>query len=206
MKPLQTQRERTLRLLENQGIMRLSELKADGIHPPTLARLVAEGVVVRSARGLYELADANFDLSHDLAEMAKRVPKGVVCLVSALKFHEITLHNTGSVWLAIGERDRKPKIDHPSVRFLRFGAKALTEGVEEHRIDGVAVKIFNPAKSVVDCFRYRKVVGLAIALEAMRMALRSRKTTAGAIADYAARLRVWSVIRPYLETAAADDT
>lgn len=109
--------------------------------------------------------------------------------------------------MAIGERDRKPKIEHLSVRFVHFGAKALTEGVEAHKIDGVPVKIFNPAKSVVDCFRYRKTIGLGVAMVAMRLALRSGKATpAAAIADYAARLRIWSVIRPYLENAAADDT
>ena len=201
-----TQRDRTLHLLESHGIMRLSELKAHGIHPPTLTRLVDEGAIVRSSRGVYQLADANVELAHDLAEMAKRVPKGVICLISALQFHEITLQNARSVWMAIGERDRKPKMDYPPVRFVRFGAKALTAGVEEHRIDGVPVKIFNPAKSVVDCFRYRNTVGLAVAMEALRMALRSRKATPAAISDYAANLRIWSVIRPYLESAAADET
>jgi predicted transcriptional regulator of viral defense system len=202
----QTQRDRTLVLLESHGIMRLTELKEHGIHPPTLTRLVDEGVIVRSSRGIYQRADASIDLAHDLAGMAKRVPKGVICLISALQFHEITLQNARSVWMAIGERNRQPKIDYPPVRFVRFGAKALTAGVEEHRIDGVPVKIFNPAKSVVDCFRYRKAVGLSVAMEALRMVLRSRKATPAAIADYAASLRIWSVIRPYLESAAADDT
>ena len=202
----QTQRDRTLHLLESHGIMRLTELKEHGIHPPTLTRLVDEGVIVRSSRGVYQRADANVELAHDLAGIAKRVPKGVICLISALQFHEITLQNARSVWMAIGERDRQPKIDYPPVRFVRFGAKALTAGVGEHRIDGVPVKIFNPAKSVVDCFRYRKAVGLSVAMEALRMALRSRKATPAAIAEYAATLRIWSVIRPYLESAAADDT
>ena len=185
--------------------MRLSELMAQGIHPPTLARLVEQDIVARPSRGLYELADAEVDLNHSLAEMAKRVPRGVVCLISALQFHEITLQMPSSVWMAIGEKDHKPRIDRPSARFVRFGEKALTRGLETHVIDAVPVRIFEPAKSVVDCFRYRRLVGLDVALEALRMALRSRKATPDAIARHGKALRIWSVLRPYLESAAADE-
>jgi predicted transcriptional regulator of viral defense system len=200
-----SQRQTALELLEHHGIMRLSELVAHGIHPPTLARLVEEGVVLRPSRGLYECADAEIDLAHDLAEMAKRVPRGVICLISALQFHEITLQMPRSIWVAIGEKDRKPRIAHPPARFVRFGTHALASGVEPHIIDCVPVRIFDPAKTVVDCFRYRDTVGLDVALESLRMALRSRKATPDAIADYARDLRIWSVLRPYLESAVADE-
>jgi predicted transcriptional regulator of viral defense system len=202
---LQTQRDRALALLERHGIMRLSELKTAGVHPPTLSRLVEEGLIVRSSRGIYQRADADIAFHHSLAEMAKRVPKGVVCLISALQYHDITLQSPRVIWMAIGEKDRKPRIDYPPIRFVRFGRKALAAGIQTQRIDAVPVKIFDPAKTVVDCFRYRKLIGLDVALEALRMALRRNKATPAAIARYATDLRVWSVMRPYLESLAADD-
>ncbi len=200
-----TQRSRAVGLLRRRGIMRLTELRARGIHPPTLSRLVEEGEVVRPGRGLYELADAEVSLGHSLAEVAVRVPKGVICLVSALHYHEITLQNPRSVWVAIGEHVHKPKVPHLAVRFLHFGDTALAAGVETVVIDGVKVRMFSAAKSVVDCFRYRRIVGLDVALEALRLALRSKKATPDQIAKLAKALRIWTVIRPYLESVAADD-
>ena len=198
-------RDLVLQLLGRQGIMRLSDLKAEGVHAQTISRLVAEGTVIRTSRGLYELANADIGISHSFAEMAKRVPKGVICLISALQFHEITLQAPRSVWVAIGEKDRKPKISHVATKFVRFGGKALSVGVKTYAIDFVPVRIFDPAKTVVDCFRYRRTVGLDVALEALRLALSERKTTPGEIADYARQLRIWSVMRPYLESVAAHD-
>jgi predicted transcriptional regulator of viral defense system len=200
-----TQRERVLQLLGRHGILRLSELKAHGVHAPTLSRLVEEGLILRSSRGLYQLSDADVDIPHSLAEMAKRAPRGVVCLISALQYHEITLQSPRSVWMAIGARDRKPKISNVSVRFVRFGEKAMATGVTIHTIDLVPVPIFDPAKTVVDCFRFRGTVGLDVALESLRMVLRSRKATLDQIAATAKELRIWTVIRPYLESIAADD-
>jgi predicted transcriptional regulator of viral defense system len=199
------QKKLALKLLKRHGTMRLSDLMAHGIHPPTLARLVAQEVLAQPSRGLYELADAEVELNHGLAEIAKRVPRGVICLISALHFHQITLQMPSSVGVAIGARDRKPRIDRPSARFVRFGERALTSGVKIHVIDSVRVRIFDPAKTVVDCFRYRRTVGLDVSLEALRMALRSRKATPDAIARYARVLRIWSVLRPYLESTVADE-
>jgi predicted transcriptional regulator of viral defense system len=201
-----TQRDRTIDLLRHNGIMRLTDLRAHGIHAPTLSRMVEEGEIARRGRGLYELTDAEITLGHSLAEIAVRVPKGIICLISALSFHEITLQSPKSIWIAIGEKDRKPRIGHLAVRVLHFGDAALRSGVQTVRIDGVAVKIFSPAKTVVDCFRYRRVVGLDVALEALRLALRSRKATPDDIVRFAKALRIWSVLRPYLESVVADDT
>ncbi len=200
-----TQRDRTIDLLRHNGIMRLTELRAHGIHAPTLSRMVEEGEIARRGRGLYELTDAEITLSHSLAEIAVRVPKGIICLISALAYHEITLQSPKSIWLAIGEKDRKPRIDHLTVRVLHFGDAALRSGVQTVKIDGVAVKIFSPAKTIVDCFRYRRIVGLDVALEALRLALRSRKATPDDIVRFAKALRIWSVLRPYLESVVADD-
>lgn len=200
-----TQRDLAVSLIERHGIMRLSDLKDHGVNPATLARLVEEGILQRPSRGLYELADADIEAAHNLAEVAKRVPKGVICLISALQFHEITLQLPRSVWIAIGSKDRKPAIDYPPLRVVRFGEKALTLGVETHTIDSVPVRIFDPAKSIVDCFRFRNTVGLDVALEVLRMGWRSRKAKPDDIVRYAQELRIWSVVRPYLESVVADE-
>jgi len=200
-----TQRDLAVSLIERHGIMRLSDLKDYGVNPATLARLVEEGILQKPSRGLYELADADIEAAHNLAEVAKRVPKGVICLISALQFHEITLQLPRSVWVAIGSKDRKPAIDYPPIRVVRFGEKALMLGVETHTIDSVPVRIFDPAKSIVDCFRFRNTVGLDVALEALRMGWRARKAKPDDIVRYAQALRIWSVVRPYLESVVADE-
>jgi predicted transcriptional regulator of viral defense system len=200
-----SQRKSALALLERYGIMRLSDFAAQGVDPPTLARLVAEGLVTRPSRGLYELAGAPFELSHSLAEVAKRVPKGVICLISALQYHNITLQSPSSVWLAIGIKDRKPAISYPPIRIVRFGDRAFNTGIGTYIIDKVPVRITEPARTVVDCFRYRTTVGLDVALEALRMAIRSKKATPDQIAAQARTLRIWSVVRPYLEGLVADE-
>lgn len=201
-----TQRDRTRALLRANGIMRLTDLKAHGIHAPALSRMVEEGEITRPARGLYELTDAEVSLSHSLAEIAVRVPKAIICLVSAAAYHDITLQSPRSVWLAIGESDRKPKVTHVATRVLHFGEAALQLGVDTVKIDGVPVKIFSPAKTVVDCFRYRRIVGLDVALEVLRMTLRAKKAAPDEIVQLAKALRIWSVLRPYLESVVADDT
>ena len=200
-----TQRDLAVNLIRRHGIMRQSEMTNCGVNPATLARLVKDGILHRPSRGLYELADAEIGISHSLAKVAKRVPNGVICLVSALQFHDITLQVPRSVWIAIGSKDRKSALKYPPTRVVRFNRKALTLGAEIQIIDSVPVKIFDPAKSIVDSFRFRNAVGLDVALEALRMGWRSRKATPDDIANYAQALRIWSVVRPYLESVVADD-
>ena len=130
--------------------MRLSDLKSHGVNPATLSRLVEKGVLHRPSRGLCELVDADIEISHSFAEVAKRVPKAVICLISALQFYDITLQLSRSVWIAIRSKDRKPAMDYPPIRVVRFGEDALTYGVETHTIDSVPVRIFDPAKSIVE--------------------------------------------------------
>ncbi|MDR3495117.1 MAG: hypothetical protein P4L82_11000 [Ancalomicrobiaceae bacterium] len=135
-------------------MLRLKEFVAEGIGPEVLARLVREAAVVRPARGLYQLPDAQVETSHTLAEAAVLVPKGVVCLTTALQFHDLTLQMPSAVWMAIDRAAWRPKIDYPPIRFVRFTGSALTEGVERHRIENVDVPITDPARTIVDCFRY----------------------------------------------------
>ena len=207
-----TQRERALSLLEREGMARLSELKKEGITAATLARMRDQGLVLQLSRGLYQLPDVAGDTNHALAEAAKLIPKGVVCLVSALAFHELTDTIPRNVWMAIGPKDRSPARTQPPLRIVRFGEKVLHAGIEEHRIEGVAVRIYGVAKTVVDLFRYRQSAGtryknspgINLALEGLREALRRRKTTPAEIAEYASKGGVWKVVQPYLEAMTAN--
>ena len=184
--------------------MRRSELGDAGVHPETLSRLVEDGILIRVTRGLYQLTDAETTAAHHLAEVAKLMPKGIICLVSALQFHDLTLQMPSRAWVAIGAKARKPKIEYPAIRVVRFGGLALSLGVEVHSIDGVSVPIFNPAKTVVDCFRFRKHVGFDMALEGLHSVMRSEKAKPAEIVQYARDTRIWSILRPCLESVVAD--
>jgi predicted transcriptional regulator of viral defense system len=163
-----------------------------------------DGDIVRLGRGLYQLSDAPLDAQHTLAEAAKRVPKGVVCLVSALAYHGLTDQLPRKVWLAIGNKDWAPKSDQPPIRIVRFTEALLTDSVQTHTIEGVTVKVFGVAKTVADCFRHRRAVGLSVALEGLQEVLRQRKAKPGEIARHAERGGVASVMRPYLEALTAN--
>ena len=182
-------------------MLRLRDFVAEGIGPETLARLVRDQAVVRPARGLYQLPGMQAEAAHTLAEAAILVPKGVVCLISALQFHELTLHMPSAVWMAIERTSWRPRVNYPPLRFVRFSGAAMTEGVGRSRIEGVEVSITNPARTVVDCFRYRGKVGLDVALEGLREGLRRRLYRADDLWHYARSARVWSVMRPYVEAS-----
>ena len=171
---------------------------------PLAGRMERDGEVLRLARGLYQLPDAELDANHSLAETAKRVPKAVVCLVSALAFHGLTDQLPRHVWLAIGHKDWAPKPDGAPVRVVRFTASLLHDDVETHLIEGVPVKIFGITKTIADCFRYRSKIGLSVAIEGLQEVLRQRKDSAGEIANQAERGGVGTVIRPYLEALTAN--
>lgn len=204
MSSTSAQRLRALDLLKTRGMLRLKDFVAEGISPETLARLVREEAVVRPARGLYQLPDAHVDAAHTLAEAAVLVPKGVVCLTSALQYHDLTLQMPSAVWMAIDRGAWRPKIDYPPIRFVRFTGSALTEGVERHRIENVDVPITDPARTIVDCFRYRTKIGLDVAMEGLREGLRRRRCMPDQLWRYARKARVWSVMRPYVEAMVSD--
>ena len=199
-----SQRQIAHALLESRGIVRLAELRAAGVTAATVSRMERDGEIVRLARGLYQLPDAPLDAHHSLAEAAKRLPRGVVCLVSALAFHGLTDQLPKRVWMAIGKSDWAPKADDLPIRVVRFTDRLLAESVAIHGIEGVSVKVFGVAKTVADCFRHRSKIGLAIAIEGLQEALRQRKTTPAEIARQAARGGVSTVIRPYLEALTAN--
>ena len=199
-----TQRDLARELLRKRGMIRLFEFKDAGITAATISRMHADGDVVRLARGLYQLPDAAIDANHSPAEAAKRVPKGVICLVSALAFHGLTDQLPRAVWMAIGAKDWAPKEGSPQIRIVRFTEPLLKEDVITERIEGVSVKIFGVAKTIADCFRHRRTVGQSVALEGLQEALRQRKAAPAEIARSAERGNVATIIRPYLEALTAN--
>jgi predicted transcriptional regulator of viral defense system len=208
----QTQQDHALSLLKRRGMARISELSKEGITRATVARMLQKGLVHQLSRGLYQLPGAPTDANSSLAEAAKRVPRGVICLVSALAYHELTDTIPHSVWMAIGPKDRRPRASQPPLQIVRFRGKLLDHGIEKHTIEGVTVRIYDPAKTVVDLFRYRQTAGkrykhspgLNLALEGLREALRQRKATPAKIAEYAAEAGIWKVVQPYLEAMTAN--
>lgn len=189
-----------LALARQLGLLRPRDLARYGIAREYLSRLVAQGRLVRVGRGLYMLPDAALTEHHSLAEAAKCVPDGVVCLLSALRFHELTSQAPFEVWMAIPPTARTPNLETPPLRIVRFSGRALTEGIEEHLIEGALVRVYNPAKTVADCFKFRNKIGLDVALEALRETWRARRATMDELWRYAEVCRMTTVMRPYLES------
>ena len=192
--------ERLLELIRSAGVFRARDLEQEGFSRKQLSRLHARGLVEQVGRGLYRVPDAEISENQTLVEAARRVPHGVLCLLSALRFHEMTTQNPFEVWLAIGRKDRLPKVDHPPLRTVRFSGAALTEGIEEHVLQGVPVRVYKPAKTVADCFKYRNKIGLDVAIEALRDGVEKRLATFDDLWKYAKICRVSNVMRPYLES------
>jgi predicted transcriptional regulator of viral defense system len=192
------QRDQVLHLLEGGSIMRLSEFRERGITAATLSRLEREGAVTRLARGLYQLPSATLESHHTLAEAAKLVPRGVVCLVSALAFHELTDQIPAAVWLAIAQREWRPQVQYPPMHFARYPASQLSPGVEWHKIEGVRVPVFSVAKTIADLFRHRKAVGISVAVEGLKGALERRRASPAEIAQFAKDAGAWEAMEPYM--------
>lgn len=203
LRPVPTLGQRALRYLREAGIARSRDLVAHGVTRAALQRLVENAAVVRVGRGLYALAGTDLGEKQSLAEAALAVPAGVVCLLSALQFHGLTTQNPTSVWMAIGHKARAPAGDKGvSLRVVRFSGAALLTGITEHRVGGVTIKLYGPAKTVADCFKFRHLVGHDVAMEALRDCLRERRATIDEIWTAARVDRVANLIRPYLEALA----
>jgi len=189
-----------LTLLNQRGALRPRDLKAFGISPNHLWWLYHLGRIERVARGLYVPILADVTEQHTLVEASLRVPHGVVCLLSALQFHGLTMQNPHAVWLAIEGRTRKPCEPRLPLRLVRFSGEAFSAGVETHVIEGVNVRVYNPAKTVADCFKYRNKLGLDVALETLRDTWRQHRATMDELLHYSRICRVANVMRPYLES------
>lgn len=197
-----TNAEKVLALARKRGILRARDLVAKGIPRVTLSRLERAGRLDRIGRGLYSLSDTDVSEHHALAAASRRVPQGVVCLLSALRFHGMTTQQPFEVWMAVDRKARRPASGHPPLRIVRFAVAALTEGVQTHRIDGVLVRVTNPARTVADCFRYRNKIGVDVAIEALRDYRRLRKGPVDALVRAAQVRRAAGIMRPYLEALA----
>jgi predicted transcriptional regulator of viral defense system len=189
-----------LELARRTSAVRPRDLKALAIPQNYLWVLHRRGLLERVGRGMYAARKSPATENHSLAEAAKRVSHGIVCLLSALRFHEMTTQLPHEVWLAIGVKARRPKSDTLALRVVTFSGKALTSGVEEHTIEGVRVRVYGSAKTVADCFKYRNKIGLDVALEALRDCRKQRRATMDELWRYAKVCRVASVMRPYLES------
>jgi predicted transcriptional regulator of viral defense system len=195
-----TEAEELVRLTAELGAFRLRDARARGIHPEVVYRSLRAGRLERVDRGLYRSADAMVTENHGLVLAAQAVPAGIVCLLSALQFHELTTQLPSEVWVAIDRRAARPRFQGLPLRILRFSGAALSLGVEEHVLEGVTVRVYSAAKTVVDCFRYRNTVGLDVAMEALRDCRRQSKSTPAELWEIARATRIGSVIRPYIES------
>ena len=183
-------------------IVRPKDVEARGSARENLLRLYRRGVLTRTARGVYVLTEAPVTEHHSLAVAAKQVPRGVICLLSALQFHDLTTQTPHEVWMALDVKARRPVISWPPLRVARFSGEALAAGVEHYVIEGVPAKVYSAAKTVADCFKYRNKIGVDVAIEALRDALRHKKATVDQINRFAKICRVAKVMRAYLESIA----
>lgn len=182
--------------------MRPREVEAIGIAREYLLRLLRKGAVERAGRGVYRLSQEPVSEHHSLATVAKRVPHGTICLLSALVFHEMTTQIPREIWIAVAPGTRDPQIDKLKLRVFRFSKLALSAGRQRHEIEGVDVSIYSPAKTIADCFRFRNRIGLDVALEALRLGVGKRKASITDIRKFASICRVSKVIQPYLDSLA----
>ena len=188
-----------IKVIRKMGLVRPGDLEAKGISRKHLYRLLDAGLLERQSRGVYIAARHKYTAHHSLAQVAKRVPSGVFCLLTALRFHGLTTQSPAEVWIALGGKARRPRLDYPRLRVARFSGAALTEGVETHRVEGVEIRVYSPAKTVADCFKYRNKVGIDVAVEALRDFSRRNRGGANELARFAGICRVTRVMQPYLD-------
>lgn len=194
--------QRIQALFRRAGTIRSRELVAAGLSRSQLSRRVAAGRLMRVGRGLYTLPGYQGSEHGALVTVAKRAPGVLFCLLTALRFHDLTSQAPFEVWIAIGNKAHPPRLDYPPLRTVRFSEAALAAGVERHRVEGTEVRVTSVAKTVADCFKFRNKIGLEVALEALREARRTKKASADELWRYAKINRVANVIRPYLEAVA----
>ncbi len=181
------------------GIMRTSEALKHGIHPRTLYFMRDHNYLDVLARGTYRLAELEPVDYQDIVTVASKVRPGVICLISALSYHEITTQIPHEVYVAISRKMSYPRLEYPPARFFKFSEKSFKAGVDIHKISGIDVKIYSPEKTIVDCFKYRNKIGMDVALEALKLWRRKKNADIGKVMEYAKICRVYNVIKPYVE-------
>ena len=198
--PRATKTEKLAKLIEHQSIIRPRDLVRARIPRNYLSRLVERGKLQKLERGIYTASEQPASEHISLLEVSRRVPKGVICLLSALRFHEIGTEMPSEVWIAIDVKAWSPRISSTAVRIVRFSGKALTYGVQEREVAGGNIRVYSPAKTVADCFKYRNKIGFDVALEALRDVYRQKKSTMNELFEAAKVCRVANVMKPYLES------
>ncbi len=193
------QEDKILELAAQQGIVRPRDVEALGIPREYLIRLWRKGQLERIKRGMYSLPDAQVSEHRSLMEVAKQAPNAVICLISALDFHELTTQIPHEVWIAIEKSSWKPSIDYPPLNVSYFSGQSFLYGIQERDINGVTMKIYSPAKTVADCFKFRNKIGQDVAIEALRETWRHSKASMDELWEAAKVCRVARVMRPYLE-------
>ena len=196
-------RDRLLRIAGTGGLVNARDVAAQGIHTQMLSRMVEQGALERVSRGLYRLAGRPISEHHGLTLAASVAPHGIVCLLSALSFHGLGTQLPAEVWLALDRRSRTPALSYPRLRIVRFTGAALTAGVEIHKIEGRSVRVYDVAKTLADCFKYRNKIGLDVVLEALNDAWRKRRFRMQALERYGDICRVRRIMQPYLEALVA---
>ena len=199
-----THTQRVLDLASQKGLLRASDLDAIDAPRVVLTRLIAAGLLDRVGRGLYRLPGHPISEHEGLMVVATKAPQAVFCLLTALQFHGLTTQLPRQVWIAMPRGSHSPRIDYPPIRMVQMAGRAHLSGVEEHLCNEVKVRIYSPAKTVVDCFKHRNKIGLDVALEALKDAWRTRKASADDLWRYAQDCRVATVMRPYMEAVAHD--
>ena len=194
-----TDPQKIVQYVGEHGMVRPRDIEAIGIPREYLIRLYRQGKLNRLGRGIYTLPDANVTEHHSYAEVAKRVPGSVICLLTALVFHGITSQSPASVWIALRKGARTPALTSPSLRIVRLSGPSLTEGIENHQVEGVPIRVYSAEKTVADCFKFRSKIGLDVAIEALKDSLHQKKATIDEIYRYAKVCRVSNVIRPYMD-------
>lgn len=181
------------------GVLRMSEALYAGIHRRMLYSMLEAGVVEQLSRGLYRLADLPPLGNPDLVSVARKVPNGVICLISALVYHEITTQVPHEVYVALDRGTEPPRLSHPPLRVFWFSRESFTVGIEKHKIDGVLVRIYSPEKTIADCFKYRNKIGLDTAIEALKRYREKKRFKVDDLMKFAQVCRIEKVMRPYLE-------
>ena len=192
-------RDKVLKIVRELKLVRPRDLERQGIRPNVLWKLAKEGQVERIGRGLYQLPGTVLSEYVSLLEVVKAVPNSIICLLTALRFHEIGTQEPPRVWIAIDRKARKPKSRTVEMEIVRFSGVARVKGVETHQVDGFSIRVTNPGRTVADCFKYRNKIGLDVALEALRECLMDNKATIDQLWHFAGVCRVQNVMRPYLE-------
>lgn len=185
--------------IQRGGLLRTTAAIQAGIHPRTLYEMRDKGIVEQLSRGLFRLASLPSLSNPDLVTVALKVPRGVICLISALAYHEITTRIPHEIYVAVPRGTEPPRLEHPPLRVFWFTGRSFTEGIETHKVDGIRLHVYSPEKTLADCFKYRNKLGLDTVLEALRFYRSRKRPNVDELMKFARVCRVEKVMRPYLE-------